>query len=126
VLGFLQEPRNWNGKEIELIVLGRDMMKVMSEKRRMQIDNDGSGGSETEGEMRRTNMDSNKRDSSILMNSSVCRYVRAIQHTLYHHNYNYTNTLLIAGDFRIVSYFLLFIFRCDEVMQETQRNKQQK
>jgi len=23
-------------------------------------------------------------------------------------------------------YFLLFIFRCDEVMQETQRNKQQK
>ena len=57
---------------------------------------------------------------SILMNSSVCRYVRAIQYTLYH---NYTNSLLIASDFRIVSYLLLFIFRCDEVMQEAQHNK---
>ena len=62
-----------------------------------------------------------KRDSSILMNSNVCWHVRAIQHTLYH---NYTNTLIIAGDFRIVSYLLLFIFRCDEVKQEAQRKKE--
>ena len=87
-------------------------MEVMGKKSRMQIDNEGSGGSETESEMQRRNMDSNNGDSGIL--------------TLYHHNYNYTNTLIIASDFRIVSYFLLFIFRCDEVMQETQRNKQQK
>jgi len=32
-----------------------------------------------------------------------------------------TFILLIAGDFRIVSYLLLFIFRCDEVKQEAQR-----
>jgi len=45
------------------------------------------GGSETESEMRRRNMDSASGDSSILMNSSVCRYVRAIQHSVYKYAY---------------------------------------
>ena len=41
-------------------------MEVMGEKSRMQINNEGSGGSETESEMRRRNMDSDFGDSSIL------------------------------------------------------------
>ena len=59
-------------------------MEVMGEKSRMPIDNEGSGGSETESEMRRRNMYSDNGARSILMNSSVCRYVRVILHALYH------------------------------------------